>query len=358
MHKFNNSVRLRRRLGMAIALFTVTLALESAAQFSFENPAKDKTASGIGIFSGWICDAETVQIEFEGGDVIDAAYGTSRADTEGTCGDTNNGFGVLYNFALLGTGSHTVKLLVDGEEVAERTFNAVQLSKGEYIAFTDEELESLTTSTTLTNFPKPGHSVDLAWSQTLQSFVIESEAIPVSGSADVLRDGVVDSQWDTGTTGFDQAINYAACVGNGGEDCPSIGWASADDEDRGPVLEITYSGDQFAGIFFEASSPGIDMSKYESGSLNLDIKVVNKGVNDSGYVIKVDDHNGGSTEDFPIDVTGAGEWETISVPIADLLANAGSNLSLGAVKTGIVIFAPFGKTEGVVYRLDDVYWSE
>ena len=100
------------------------------------------------------------------------------------------------------------------------------------------------------------------------------------------------------------------------------------------------------------------MSSYESGSLNLDIKVVNKGVNDSGYVIKVDDHNGGSTEDFPIDVAGAGEWETISVPIADLLANSGSSLSLGAVKTGIVIFAPFGKTEGVVYRLDDVYWSE
>ena len=358
MHKLNNPVRARRLPGVAVAVFAATLALESAAQFSFENPAKDKAASGIGIFSGWVCDAETVQIEFEGGDVLDAAYGTSRADTEGVCGDTDNGFGLLYNFALLGTGSHTVKLLVDGEEVAQRTFGAVQLSKGSYVEFTDEELESLTTSTTLTNFPKPGHSVSLSWSQAVQGFVIESEAIPVSGRGDVLRDGVVDSQWDTGATGFDQAINYGACVGNGGEDCPSIGWAVVDDEDRGSVLEVTYSGDQFAGLFFEASEPGIDMSSYESGSLNLDIKVVNKGVNDSGYVIKIDDHNGGSTEDFPIDVAGAGEWETISVPIADLLANSGSSLSLGAVKTGIVIFAPFGKTEGVVYRLDDVYWSE
>ena len=358
MQKLNRFSIPRRVLSVAMGLLLPALAPMAAAEFSFENPAKDKTASGIGIFSGWVCDAESVQIKFENGDLLDAAYGTSRADTEGVCGDSDNGFGLLYNFALMGTGSQTVKLLVDGEEVAERAFNTVELSKGTYVKFTDEELESLNTSTTLTNFPKPGHSVKLSWNQSVQSFVIESESIPVSGRGDVLRDGVVDSQWDTGATGFDQAINYAACVGNGGEDCPSIGWAVVDDEDRGSVLEITYSGDQFAGLFFEASEPGIDMSSYESGSLNLDIKVVNKGVNDSGYVIKVDDHNGGSTGDFPINVAGSGEWETISVPIADLLANSGSNLSLGVVKTGIVIFAPFGKTEGVVYRLDDVYWSE
>lgn len=345
------------KFGLAF-FFAITASLAATAQVTFENPAQGSTVSGISMLSGWACDAETVQIQLANGAVIDAAYGTERADTEGSCGDTDNGFGVLFNFALLGTGEQTVTLLIDGESVASREFNTVQTSQGEFLTFTGEDLETVSTSTTLTNFPKAGHSVVLSWNQALQNFVIASEAIPVSGGGEVLRDGVVDSQWDVGTTGFDQAINYGACVGNGGEGCPSISWASVDDADRGSVLEITYSGNQFAGLFFEASSPGIDMSKYQSGSLNLDIKVIDGGANDSGYIIKVDDHNGGSTEDFPIDVTGAGEWETISVPIADLLANGGSNLSLGAVKTGIVIFAPFGKTEGVVFRLDDVFWSE
>ena len=117
---------------MVAGFITAVLALEAPAQsqVGFEVPAKSKTMSGIGIFSGWVCDAETVQIEFEDGSVADAAYGTERNDTESNCGDTNNGFGLLYNFALMGTGSQTVKLLVDGEEVAQRTFNTVATSKG------------------------------------------------------------------------------------------------------------------------------------------------------------------------------------------------------------------------------------
>jgi hypothetical protein len=359
MHKFNKFFNLRAVLTSALGALAATLALGAAAQSNFEAPAEGKSISGLALFSGWVCEAESVQIEFDlNGAVLDAAYGTDRGDTESVCGDTNNGFSLLFNFGNFPTGEQTVKLLVDGEEVATRTFNTIQLSQGAFVTFDETDLETVTTSTTLTDFPKAGHSVVLSWDQASQNFVIASESIPVAGEGDVLRDGVVDAQWDVGTTGFDQAINYGACVGNGGADCPSIGWAVADDDDRGSVLEITYSGDQFAGLFFEASSPGIDMSSYESGLLNLDIKVVSRGVNDSGYVIKVDDHNGGSTGDFPISVAGSGEWETISVPVADLLANSGSNLSLAGVKTGIVIFAPFGKTEGVVYRLDDVYWSE
>lgn len=359
MYRSKQSARLARLATLSHTFFfAITASIGATAQVTFENPAEGSTVSGISMLSGWACDAETVQIQLANGAVIDAAYGTERADTEGPCGDTDNGFGVLFNFALLGTGEQTVTLLIDGESVASREFNTIQTSQGEFLTFTDEDLETVNTSTTLNNFPKAGHSVELSWNQALQNFVILSEAIPVSGGGEVLRDGEVDSQWNVGTTGFDQAINYGACVGNGGEECPSIGWAVVDDADRGSVLEVTYSGSQFAGLFFEASSPGIDMSKYESGSLNLDIKVINRGVNDSGYVIKVDDHNGGSTGDFPVDVTGEGEWETISVPVADLLANPGSNLTLSAVKTGIVIFAPFGKTEGVVFRLDDVLWSE
>ena len=337
----------------AITLIAASLLLNSnlasAQDGALENPAKNSTQSGIGMFSGWHCDAENIHIQFADGSEVLAAYGTSRGDTAGICGDSDNGFGLLFNFNLLGTGEHTVVALADGVEFGRRTFNVMRMSTGEF-------LSGASAQATVSDFPSAGHSVTLQWSQAQQNFNIVAEAIPASGSGDVVQDGVVADQWDTGATGFDQAIDYQACVGDGGEGCPSLGWETVDDEDRGPVLQVTYTGSQFAGIFFEASAPGLDMSAYSSGTLNFDIKVVNAGVNDSGYIIKVDDHNGGTTGDFPVAVAGSGEWETISVSVAELLA--AGNLSLAVVKTGIVLFAPFGKTEGVVYRLDNVYWAE
>ena len=80
-----------------------------------ENPGTDSFQSGIGLISGWVCEAESVEIEIEtaGGEVmrLEAAYGTARLDTarraDGTplCGDTDNGFGLLFNWNLLGEGS-------------------------------------------------------------------------------------------------------------------------------------------------------------------------------------------------------------------------------------------------------------
>ena len=69
-----------------------------------ENPGPASFQSGIGVISGWVCAAETVEIviETESSDTrrLAAAYGTERADTarraDGTrlCGDTDNGFGL------------------------------------------------------------------------------------------------------------------------------------------------------------------------------------------------------------------------------------------------------------------------
>ena len=54
------------------------------------------------MLSGWTCEAERVQIVIETADGTtheqDAAYGTERADTAEACGDTDNGFGLLFNW--------------------------------------------------------------------------------------------------------------------------------------------------------------------------------------------------------------------------------------------------------------------
>ena len=122
----------------AITLITASLLLNSnpasAQDGALENPAAGSTQSGIGMFSGWHCDAENIHIELADGSQVLAAYGTGRGDTAGICGDSDNGFGLLFNFNLLGTGEHTVVALADGVEFGRSTFNVLRMSTGEFLS--------------------------------------------------------------------------------------------------------------------------------------------------------------------------------------------------------------------------------
>ena len=112
---------------------TATVLYELAVTFVagvVENPAPASFQSGIGVISGWVCDAETVEIVMNEGPPWMAAYGTSRADTAGVCGDTDNGFGLLFNWNLLGDGEHTVITLVDGVELARTRVTVTTLGDG------------------------------------------------------------------------------------------------------------------------------------------------------------------------------------------------------------------------------------
>ena len=52
-----------------------------------ENPQPGSFQSGIGVISGWVCEANQIEIEFDNGaaDRWQAGYGTRRTDTRGTC---------------------------------------------------------------------------------------------------------------------------------------------------------------------------------------------------------------------------------------------------------------------------------
>ena len=83
---------------------------------NLENPGPASFQSGVGVLSGWVCAAAVVEIELNG-IPQEAAYGTERLDTAGACGDTDNGFGLLFNWNLLRDGEHEVVALVDGVEL-------------------------------------------------------------------------------------------------------------------------------------------------------------------------------------------------------------------------------------------------
>ena len=91
-------------------------------------------------------------------------YGTARLDTEDACGDVDNGFGLLFNWNLLGDGEHDVVAVVDGVKLAWATITVTTLGKEFYEGAEGEFI--------LLDFPRPGVDVRIRWEESLQNFVI------------------------------------------------------------------------------------------------------------------------------------------------------------------------------------------
>ena len=150
-----------------------------------ENPASRSFQSGLGVISGWVCEAEGVTIEIEKatGEVVElaAAYGTERADTAAICGDTDNGFGVLVNWNLLGDGAHEVVVLVDGVAVGRSTVDGIELGRAAVTVTTlgAEFVKGLAGSFMVADFPRAGEQVHLVWQESQQNFVLA----PMEGAA-------------------------------------------------------------------------------------------------------------------------------------------------------------------------------
>ena len=129
-----------------------------------ENPRPGSFQSGIGVLSGWACEADTVVLEIDDTLRLAAGYGTERTDTVGKCDDADNGFGVLFNWNLLGDGEHTVRLLIDEEEWATATFTVTTLG--------EETVRGLARTEPVVDFPGPGETVTVEWQEAQQNFVI------------------------------------------------------------------------------------------------------------------------------------------------------------------------------------------
>ena len=71
-------------------------------------------------------EVSRVEIEING-TTRPAVYGTERRDTTSVCGDSNNGFGLPFNWNLLGNGTHTVRAIADGVEFDSATFTVTTL---------------------------------------------------------------------------------------------------------------------------------------------------------------------------------------------------------------------------------------
>ena len=143
-----------------------------APQARLENPAPNSFQSGIAAISGWACEAQNITIELNGVPYR-AGYPTTRPDTQGVCGDTDNGFSLLWNWNNLGPGTHTVRALLDGQEFANTTVRVT--------TFGEQVLRGVSGTFPLSDFPHAGDTTRVQWAESLQNFVITDGSAPGGG---------------------------------------------------------------------------------------------------------------------------------------------------------------------------------
>ena len=129
-----------------------------------ENPSLGSAQSGLGVISGWACEAEEIVIELNGRP-LRAAYGTERETAvERRCGHSDAGFSLLWNWNNLGAGTHTIRALIDGQEFANTTVRVTTFGKPFF--------PGLSGTFPIPDFPRAGENKRLRWEESLQNFVI------------------------------------------------------------------------------------------------------------------------------------------------------------------------------------------
>ncbi|MCE2407537.1 MAG: family 16 glycosylhydrolase [Pseudomonadales bacterium] len=167
----------------------------------------------------------------------------------------------------------------------------------------------------------------------------------------VYIDGV-DPAWVPGIAAADSGTGWANYYDGATEN--KIQWREidADDPDRGKVIEVTFTDNDSQGVWFVESSMGVDLAAFAGGTVSFDIKVDDYGANENGLAMKIDCFFPCSSGDQFIGKVGDGEWETVEIPVSQLL---GGGLNLATINTGIVIF-PSDLISPVTFQLDNIQW--
>ena len=126
------------------------------------NPSPGGTYSGIGVISGWKCDAGELTVRFNGGEPLPLSYGSVRTDVRdaGACPHAEVGFVAIWNWGNLGDGQHTAVVYDNGREFARSTFRVV--TTGEAF-LPDAEGQCV-----VPDFPAPGENAEFTWTTSTQ----------------------------------------------------------------------------------------------------------------------------------------------------------------------------------------------
>ena len=157
--------RLGRRWGIWICMVWL-LSRVATGYAGLENPIDDGEYSGVGYISGWKCEADgALTARINGGEAIPLAYLNDRPDTLPVCGDTDNGFISIVNWARYGTGTHIIEVFDNGVSFGRRIFHVTTLGE-EFVRGARDDVFLLE------DWPFDGDASRIIWNQAMQNFVI------------------------------------------------------------------------------------------------------------------------------------------------------------------------------------------
>ena len=172
-----------RSLRLCIVFAFLAPSLTHAA--TLEIPGPGTTLSGIGVISGWKCQANgPLTVSFDGGDALPLLYGSERPDVldAGACASAEVGFVAIWNWSNLDDGEHTAVAYDNGVEFARSTFTVVRASEEESF------LGDVTAECTVPDFPNAGTNARFEWSTGTQHLELaevgEDVEVPVSTQFD------------------------------------------------------------------------------------------------------------------------------------------------------------------------------
>lgn len=140
-------------------------------------PAPYTTLSGIGVISGWKCEAGDLTVRFNGGDPFPLVYGSRRTDVldAGACDHADVGFVAIWNWSELGDGLHTAVVYDDGVEFDRSRFYVVTAGEG--------FLQGAAGQCIVSDFPAPREVARFVWNQPTQHMELAeiggAELLPV-----------------------------------------------------------------------------------------------------------------------------------------------------------------------------------
>ena len=170
------------------------LLMAGPAHAVLENPVDELTYSGIGVASGWACDAGELHIEFWGvnaaGDLTEQRhddadrpltfpliYGSKRPDTETVCGDTDNGYVAIVNYGELPPGWHAAILYEDGEEIERHRFYTARYGEQPFVNYNVSEFADIEErASCVIEFPS-GYATLLTFNSNTQHFEAEDTCL-------------------------------------------------------------------------------------------------------------------------------------------------------------------------------------
>ena len=371
MYPFNGLARLSK-LGSIGILSLILIACGgggSSSSAPVNPPASDTTPPTITMVGAEAINHEQgTAYDDQGASASDSVDGAVSVSSSGEVGNTAGVYTITYSasdaagntatatrtITVADTQPPVISLIGDSEVSHEQGANyidagasASDLVDGDVEVLiagdVDDEVGEYTVTFTATD------AADNSATQTRLVTVVSSDT-PQAISLSVLDNGEADSAFDAGLNGQDSTNNWGtSCSQDGGAACPNLSWQIVADVDRGNVLQIAHSAAGQQAIFFVKTNSPMDLSAYSTGNIIFDIKTV---TGDSNYTMKVDCVYPCTSGDKAIGSHGASGWETVTVPVAELVS---AGLQLVSVDTGIVIWA--SAFTSTIFQLDNVRWE-